>query len=488
MSETPSPPPAAETDVSCSLPLLFLFLAAAVWLMMGSAFGLVASIKFHSPTFLANAAWLTYGRVHPACVNSMLYGFCLPAGLGVGLWLLASLGRAALAQPWLVVTGAAFWNLGLFIGILGILAGDSTAFENLELPRYSARILLLSFLMIGLWGVLTFHRRRERSLFVSQWFVLAALFWFPWIYSTAQLLLVAFPVRGVAQAVIAWWYSANLQTIWLGLVGLGTLFYFVPKLADRQLNSHYLALFAFWGLILCGGWTGIPNTAPVPAWMPTLSTIATVLMIVPVIAFALNAYQTPASGHPCPQQQQEQVHSSLPCRYSFSFIRFGVAAFVAAGFLKTLFVSPGLSQVLSLTWAEPALTHLHNYGFFLMAMFGAIYYIVPLITGLEFPSLKLVRLHFWLAAFGTLLIVIPLAIGGVLEGLRLQNPNVAFVDIAKGTLPFLRASTTGDLLIAFGHIAFLFNLAALVARLCRLRAASTYAAVTADIKAAEVPS
>ena len=55
-------------------------------------------------------------------------------------------------------------------------------------------------------------------------------------------------------------------------------------------------------------------------------------------------------------------------------------------------------------------------------------------------------------------------------------------------VPFLRAGTTGDLLIALGHIVFLFNLAALVTQLCRLRAASAYAAMTADLKAAEVPS
>src|SRR5512137_2793687 len=76
----------AEIDASCRLPLVVLFLSAAVWLVIGSAFALIASIKFHAPGFLADSAWLTYGRVRPAGTSSLLYGFCVQAGLGVGLW------------------------------------------------------------------------------------------------------------------------------------------------------------------------------------------------------------------------------------------------------------------------------------------------------------------------------------------------------------------------------------------------------------------
>src|SRR2546429_6691561 len=88
----------SEIDASCRLPLLVLFVSAAIWLVIGSVFALIASLKFHSPNILADCPWLTYGRIRPASNNSLLYGFCLPAGLGVGLWLLARLGRAPLAQ------------------------------------------------------------------------------------------------------------------------------------------------------------------------------------------------------------------------------------------------------------------------------------------------------------------------------------------------------------------------------------------------------
>src|SRR5436190_19080812 len=207
-----------EIDASCRLPLFALVGGAALWLVLSSGLGVIASIKFHLPSFLAGSASLSYGRVFPASTNALVYGFAIPSGLGVGLWLLARLGRVPLAQPWLVAVAAKLWHIGVLVGLIGILGGDATGFEWLEMPRYAAVILFVAFLLIALHGIVTHHARSRRgpeedssrgrdvrlvataaTLYPSQWFVLAALFWFPWIYSTANLLLLIFPVRGVAQ-------------------------------------------------------------------------------------------------------------------------------------------------------------------------------------------------------------------------------------------------------------------------------------------------
>jgi cytochrome c oxidase cbb3-type subunit I len=465
----------SEVDVSCRLPLMVLFLGAAVWLLLGSLVGLLNSIKFHSPNFLAAPAWLTYGRLRPASLEAMLYGGAIQAGLGVALWLLARLGGAVLARPGLATVGAFFWNLGMTLGIAGILRGDGTGFEYLELPPYAASLLALGYLLLGICGVLTFHRRRERLLFASQWFVLAALFWFPWIHSTAELLLVAFPVRGVAQSVIAWWYADNLLVVWFGLVGLAAVFYFVPKLAGRNLHSHYLALFTFWTLILFGGWGGIPTTAPVPAWMPVISTVAAGLMLVPILAVVLSFYRTSAGSF-----------SILRTHPSFPFIAFGVFAFVVSGLMRIASELPWANQFLRLTWFASAQEQLNTYGFFTMVMFGAIYYVLPQLTGTAFPHPKLVRVHFWLSLLGVLFGAVPLVGGGIAEGLSLQNANIPFLDIQRTMLRFLRVSTIGDLLLLLGHVVFLGNLLGLAARFYVARAASAYAAVTAPLGTAEV--
>jgi cbb3-type cytochrome oxidase subunit 1 len=58
---------------------------------------------------------------------------------------------------------------------------------------------------------------------------------------------------------------------------------------------------------------------------------------------------------------------------------------------------------------------------------------------------------------GIALFVVPLAIGGIVQGLKLQDPNVAFADSTKAMLPFLRVSTTGLLFILLGNLLFFVN-------------------------------
>ena len=469
-STSTSAPSVAEIDASCRLPLFVIFVSAAIWLLIGSLFGFISTLKFHDPNFLADTGWLTYGRTHPAAQNSFMYGFCLQAGLGVGLWLIARLGRTLVAHRWMVTIGAQLWNLGVTVGVLGILAGDATGFENLDMPLYGARIVFLGYLLFGIWAVLTFHQRRERVLFVSQWFILAALFWFPWIYSTAYLLLVGFPVRGVAQAVIAWWFSNNLSVVWLWLMGLAAAFYFVPRLAQTELQSRYLALLTFWTLILFGPWCGIPNSAPVPAWMPALSTSATLWMLIPLLAAALSVFMTLRG-------KRASLVSSVPLQ----FIWLGMIGFFIAGLMNIAAVLPPVSQVLQFTWFTAARAQANSYGYFSLVMFGAMYYIVPQLAGIEFTSPKLVRLHLWVAAAGLVLIILPLAVGGLVQGLNLQDPAVDFLKISRTTLTFLRASTMGDVLLAAGHLLFAVNVIGVVRSFSRARVTAAYATATASL-------
>ncbi len=468
---------ANETDASCRLPLLGLFASAAFWLLVASAFGFLASLKFHAPNLLADCAWLSYGRVHAVATTAFTYGFAIQAGVGVGLWIIASLGQSRVAQPLGLIVGGKLWNIGVLLGVMGVLAGDTTGFDYLEMPRYSAVLLFLASLLLGSGLVKTLHQRRERSLQPSQWFLIAAIFWFPWIFSTARLLLVLHPVRGVTQSVIAWWFAANLNLVWLGLVGLATTLFLIPRLMNKPLHSRPLALFTFWTLILFASWSGIPAGAPLPAWMPALSAIATLLTIIPVLAVVANVRQTCGKG--CAQTENPPPGK---------FIAFGVMAFVVSWTMNAVSAIPEISAITNFTWFSIAQSQLNSYGFFAMTMFGAIYHILPRVTGVEWPCAKSVRLHFWLAAIGIVLVAAPLAVGGVLQGIKLNNPQVGFVELTKATLPFLRASTTGELLIALGHILFVMNLTGMLVRLAKEAFLPALAAATMDLKKAGVKS
>ncbi len=266
VSTPANPDQVARIDSSCRV-LLLPIVSALVWLLISSLFALITSVKLHSPTVLADCSWLTYGHTRPAANDAFVYGFASQAGLAVALWILCRLGRTTLVGIVPIAIGSLFWNLGVTIGIVAILSGNTTGFDWLEFPSAGSAILLASYALLGTCALLTFKARRNEELYPSQWYILAALFWFPWLYTTARLLLIWFPVRGVMQLAVNVWFANGLFTLWLTSLALAVLFYFIPKLIKAPLHSRTLAVLGFWSLAAFGCWAGFYRGLPLPAWM-----------------------------------------------------------------------------------------------------------------------------------------------------------------------------------------------------------------------------
>lgn len=435
----------AESDASCRSVLSLLIFTSALWLVFASLLGLLASLKFHAPNMLANYPWTTFGRIQPAHQNAFLYGFAIPAGLAVALWIFCRLGRTVLAFGGVAVAGALLWNVGVATGVAGILLGDNTGYEGLEIPSYASPILLVAFCLLGFCAVATFHNRRELELYPSQWFLFAALFWFAWIFSTAHTVVASQSISGLAQACVAFWYSNNLRLIVLGALGIGAIFYFIPKLIGAPLHSRALAIFAFWTLLFFGSWAGIPAGTPLPAWVGAWSGMAAILLILPILAVAVNFHMT--------------AHASLEARRGsppLRFILFAASAFVVATTLGILAQLRPMSDVLRFTFFEQGHIRLFLYGFFAMAMFGAIYHILPRLTLQEGRGGILG--HFWLSAVGIICLFLSLAVGGAVQGFALNDPDVTFLNALFDTIIFFRISTLGELLMLAASLLFLLNI------------------------------
>jgi len=459
-----------QIDASCRVPLLVLFGGGVFWLVVSSVLAVVASLTFHMPEKFGDCPWLTYGHVQPAADDALLYGFCIPAGLGVALWIFARLGQTPLRGAMVPVVAAHLWHLGVLVGLVGIFAGDSTGFQWLEFPRGGSALLFFAYLLLSLWALMNFSGRRESGLFPSHWFLVAALFWFPWIYSTANILIVGWPVRGVVQAVIAWWFGNNLVFVWTSLVGLGAAFYFLPKFAGRPLQTYFYALFVFWTLIIFGSMRGVPVGAPVPAWLPALSALNSLLLVVPVIAIAVIGWKTVvgAAGQECKGG-------------SFCMIKFGFVSFVLSALMLVASACPYFSRLTQFTWFGAAQTQLQLYGFFAITMFGSIYHILPRLVGIEFAFPKLIRLQHWCAMLGLFGLVAPLVLGGVVQGLKLEDPNVAFAGSTKAMLPLLRVSSLGLFFLLIANLLLALNIFAMIIAWKWSVAKAVFAAVTAPL-------
>ena len=308
-TEIPLKPPSVPTDVPTSdveqieralidastrVPVLMFYTSAIVWLLIGTLLAGFVSIKLHEPDMFSGVSFLTWGRLRPAHMNVMVYGWASMAGMGTAIWLMARLCRTVLRHPLLLVAGGGFWNFGVLLGVGGILAGDSTGYQWLEFPPYAAIVLFVAYSLIISWAVLMFRFRRGDQIYISQWYLLGAFLWFPWLYAAAQLMLFVVPVQGVMQAAVGWWFANNLLFLWLGAIGLGTAYYMIPKVIGRPVYSYHLAAIGFWTYALFSSWTGMQRLVdgPFPAWMITASIAATILTIIPVATVGLNHHMT----------------------------------------------------------------------------------------------------------------------------------------------------------------------------------------------------
>src|SRR6185437_4444353 len=118
------------------------------------------------------------------------------------------------------------------------------------------------------WNVYaTVINRRVKKLYVSLWYFLGSLFWFPLVYIIGQRTFVALP--GLNDAIVGWFYGHNILGMWFTIVGVGMMYYLIPRITGNTLYSHGLSMLGFWGIALFYAPTGTHHIlqSPVPEWL-----------------------------------------------------------------------------------------------------------------------------------------------------------------------------------------------------------------------------
>ena len=423
-------PPAerAAVDASARGPVLFFFGNGLLWLMLATVLGLITSIQLAFPSFLADVPFLSYGRIWPAFTNPLSFGWGSLAGLGVTIWLLARLGRVRLKFPGVLITGAVFWQVGLTYGIISILGGKTTGLEGLEIPTGSAILMMIGYGLIVLWALLLFSFRSQSTPFISVWYLMAALLWFPWSFTLAHAARLLPNVTGVMQGLVAAWASQNFLSVWLTAIGLAAAYYLIPKVVNRPVHSYNLAAYGFWSFILFTGLTGAVRLSggPIPAWVVTLSIAANILLLIQIVTVTTNLVLTMRG-------QYHMVYHSPTIRFTF----FGAIAFTVASSLNLFASLRSVDKIVHFTQFQNAETQLIIYSFFSMVIFGAIYYILPRLVGCEWLSSTMITLHFWGAAYGGGLLAVVLLLSGLATGFAMADPAATVRQIIESSSVYL---------------------------------------------------
>lgn len=432
-------------DKSTALPTFVCLLTAMCWLIVGSAAAIIASIKLHEPDWLVSQAWLTFGRMRSIHLNSVIYGWASMAGVGVSLWLIPRLLKTPLVGAKFVYWGAIIWHVALMCGVAAIGAGYTDGMEWLEMPWQVDIFIVLGGALMGLPLFLTLANRKVDHLYVSVWYIGAALIWFPILFFIANIPDLHFGVQGAA---MNWWYGHNALGLWFTPIGLGAAYYFIPKVLGRPIYSYNLSLLGFWCLAFFYSQVGGHHLigGPLPTWMVTLSIVQSMMMIIPVFAVAVNHHMTVGGNI------KAVIHSP-----TLRFIVLGSMLYVAASVQGSLEALRSVNVITHFTHYTVAHAHLGMYGFFTLVMFGSIYFIMPRIVDWEWPHPWMISAHFWLVALGFAVYFIGLTIGGWLQGSAMVDAAKPFMDSVAVTLPYLKSRSIGGGLMVLGHLIFMIH-------------------------------
>lgn len=430
------------------------FYTAVLWMAIGMAFGLFASILLIWPDLVTQVPvleYFTFGRVRPAHTNLVLFGWLSAAYFATIFYMIPRLGGTKLWSERLGNVAVVLHNLLMTAYAITLLMGMNAGREYAESTWILKVITVILFALVFLNAIMTLANRKEKELYVTAWYMLGAIVTTPIIYVVGnQFLLPTNPISGVNDAVVNWFYGHNVLGYWFTPIGVGAVYYLLPKLTGNPIWSHKLSMIGFWMLMFVYGPTGAHHlvNGPVPYWLQTVAIAFSITLIIPVWTVLTNFYGTMAG-------KWGAVKESVPLKFTVTAMVF---------YFITCFQGPmqslrSVSTIVHFTTWVVAHAHLAVLGTFSFIMFATIYYALPRLINRDIWSVKLQEWHYWLSLIGFTLFFVSLTIGGLVQGsLWAMNQSAVFIASVDAMLPYNIVRAAGGAMILLGQLLFIYNI------------------------------
>ena len=401
------------------------FYFSMLWFPIFATFGFIMAIKFFVPTFLADTAWLTFGRIRPAHVNGLLFGFLSSGLVGIMYYVVPRLCNACLFKPKIGKLAAILWNVGVIAGVLMILSGNTQAREYAEMPWIIDVAIMITLILIGYTILGTILNRKEHKLYVSLWFYAGIVLWFPIVYFIGNVMWrpPTGALFGLTDAVINWFYGHNVLGLWFTPFAIALWYFFIPRLTKRPLYSVTLSYISFFALAFF--YTGVGGhhilQTPIPEWLKTIAVSTSGLMMFSVLTFGTNIGMTIRGAW-------HKIFSDVPLR----FIVFGFINYIFVSIQGTFQAFRDMNLYLHFSQWPVMHSHLALYASMGISIMGVMFYLVPRITGKRLFSKKLMDVTWWITFMGYIVFMA----GMMLAGLVANSGWYSHMTIAQ-VLPFL---------------------------------------------------
>lgn len=429
---------------TATLRVAFAYLASGtLWLLVGSAAGLLAALKLNWPDALALPG-LSFGRVRPVHTNTVFWGWSSMGLSGLALYVVARTSRTSLWSPALSRAALWAWNAAVLVGLATLGAGITRGpQEYREWVWPVALLFVFGVVANGYNAYRTIAARQLREIYISNWYILGA---YCWIAIIAAVGYLPFYQGGLGNIVTQGYYMHTAVGLWFTPLCLGITYYALPRMLGRPIYSYALGVLGFWTNLVFYTLIGAHHFifSPVPWWLQTTAILFSVGMMVPVWAGTGNFFLTFRGSRDAVRRSD-----ALP------FVVVGVAGYALASSQGTLEAFRTANVYWHFTNFTVGHSHLAMYGFVAFIIWGAAYGLVPRLTG-QRPGFVPVGVHFWLALVGVAIYVLSTSVAGILQGFSWVAGEPFIASVEASDRMWLWRSTGGLLMVA-GHVVFAWN-------------------------------
>lgn len=425
-------------------------LCAGLWLLFGSLVGILLAYHHVDPDFLPDLEQFSYGRLRPVHTMGMLFGWASMALVGLALYVVAKSSWLSMREPMsrleyrVANLALLLWNVGVAGGTFMLLSGViNGAREYREYPWYCMAPIAVAVIILGILFYRMVARRKVKGVYISCWFIMAACFWI------AVVVIMGYLPKwqtGIADRIVDGYYIHNAVGMWFTPLAVGITYYALPKLLNKPIYSYALGVLGFFTHIVFYTVIGTHHYlhTPIEVWLQTVAVVFSVAMIVPVWSSTGNFLLT----------MWGEKHT-ISLSYSLPFIVIGTIGYGVASLQGSAEALREVSEHLHFTHYTVGHAHLAMIAFVSFLIWGAVYGLVPRVTGKE-PPVSLVGLHFWLSLVGLLIYVVALCAGGHAQGAAWQN-HEPFMDSVRVVTPYMVWRFVGGVLMGIAHIIFFVN-------------------------------
>ncbi|HET8735062.1 MAG TPA: cbb3-type cytochrome c oxidase subunit I [Pricia sp.] len=436
-------PIAIETPEPLKRIVIYYLGAAVCWLVFGTLVGQYVGMKFVWPE-MDDVSWLSFGRLRPVHTNAVFWGWSSLAMIGLGYFVIARTSNSVIHSY-----KGAWWawgliNLTVLFGTLSLMAGINNGGGEYREYIWPIMLLFAIGLVITFWNFYkTVASRKISDIYVSNWYILAALIW------TIVLAIIGYLPNfqdGLGETVIQGYYMHQGVGMWFMTFTLGLIYYYLPSALNKPIYSYSLGVLAFWTQMLFYTMIGTHHFvfSPLPWWLQTTAIVFSAGMFIPVIAGTTNFLMT-----------MKGSWSHISKSYVLPFFLVGVIFYFVGSTQGSFQAFRFTNYVWHFTDFNVAHSHMTMYGIIAFILWACFYTILPKLTGKEPPQI-FVGAHFWMAFLGLFAYMVSLMVGGTYKGLSWIDGN-AFIESVVLMKPYWVWRAIGGSAMFVSHLIFAYN-------------------------------